>query len=104
MDTSTGVLTVPSAAVRHGQDELFVYVVKPDQTVVRQVVQVERDDGVTAVIAKGLEEGQTRRHRRPVPAAERHPRLDYQRRPERGRQPATRRRLTPAGSQDDSQT
>lgn len=56
--TSAGVLTVPSAAVRHGQDELFVYVVKADATVARQVVQVERDDGVTAVISKGLEEGQ----------------------------------------------
>ena len=58
LDTSSGVLTVPSAAVRHGQDALFVYVVRPDQTVARQVVTVQRDDGVTAVIAKGLEEGQ----------------------------------------------
>jgi multidrug efflux system membrane fusion protein len=57
--TSVGALTVPSAAVRHGQDELFVYIVKPDQTVTRQVVQIERDDGVTAIISKGLEEGQT---------------------------------------------
>jgi multidrug efflux system membrane fusion protein len=56
--TSVAALTVPSAAVRHGQDELYVYVVKPDQTVVRQVVRVERDDGVTSIIAKGLEEGQ----------------------------------------------
>jgi multidrug efflux system membrane fusion protein len=56
--TSKGALTVPSAAVRHGQDDLFVYVVKPDQTAVRQVVSVERDDGVTAIITKGLEEGQ----------------------------------------------
>lgn len=53
-----GVLTVPTAAVRHGQDELFVYIVKPDKTVLRQVVEVERDDGATSVIAKGLEEGQ----------------------------------------------
>jgi multidrug efflux system membrane fusion protein len=58
LGTSNGVLTVPSAAVRHGQDQLFVYVVKPDQTVSRQVVEVARDDGVTSVIAKGLEEGQ----------------------------------------------
>jgi multidrug efflux system membrane fusion protein len=59
IDTSKGALTVPSAAVRHGQDDLFVYVVKPDQTVIRQVVEVERDDGVTSIITKGLEEGQT---------------------------------------------
>jgi multidrug efflux system membrane fusion protein len=56
--TSEGVLTVPSAAVRHGQDLLYVYVVKPDQTVARRVVEVARDDGVTAVVTKGLEEGQ----------------------------------------------
>jgi membrane fusion protein, multidrug efflux system len=58
LGTSNGALTVPSAAVRHGQDDLFVYVVKPDQTVVRQAVKVERDDGVTSIISKGLEEGQ----------------------------------------------
>jgi len=58
LNTSSGVLTLPSTAVRHGQDALFVYVVRPDQTVVRQVVTVQRDDGVTAVIGKGLEEGQ----------------------------------------------
>lgn len=58
LDTSRGVLTAPSAAVRHGQDVLFVYVVRPDQTVARQRVTMQRDDGVTAVIATGLEEGQ----------------------------------------------
>ena len=56
---SKGVLTVPSVAVRHGQDELFVYVVRPDKQVVsRQIVEVERDDGVTAVIRQGIKEGQ----------------------------------------------
>jgi membrane fusion protein, multidrug efflux system len=55
---STGALTVPSSAVRHGQNELFVYVVKPDQTVARQTVEVERDDGVSSIITKGLQEGQ----------------------------------------------
>jgi multidrug efflux system membrane fusion protein len=56
--SSTGVLAVPSAAVRHGQDNLFVYIVNPNETVSSRVVEVERDDGVTAVISKGLEEGQ----------------------------------------------
>jgi multidrug efflux system membrane fusion protein len=56
--TDMGALTVPSAAVRHGQDDLFVYVVNPNQTVVRQTVEIARDDGVTSVISKGLEEGQ----------------------------------------------
>jgi membrane fusion protein, multidrug efflux system len=58
LNTSGGVLTLPSAAVRHGQNELFVYVVRPDQTAARQVVTIQRDDGVTAVIASGLDEGQ----------------------------------------------
>ena len=58
LGTVAGVLTIPSATVRHGQDDLFVYVVKPDKTVARQVVRVQHDDGVTAIIANGLEEGQ----------------------------------------------
>ena len=55
---SAGALTVPSAAIRHGQDELFVYVVKPEKTVIRQIVTVERDDGTTAIISKGVADGQ----------------------------------------------
>jgi membrane fusion protein, multidrug efflux system len=55
--TDKGVLTVPSSAVRHSQDNLFVYVVKPDQTVIRQIVQIERDNGVTSIVTKGLDEG-----------------------------------------------
>ncbi len=55
---SARALTVPSTAVRHGQDGLFVFVVKPDQTVARQAVEVERDDGAVAIVSKGLEEGQ----------------------------------------------
>jgi len=55
---NANALTVPSAAVRHGQDALFVYVVKPDHTVARQVVEIGRDDGVTTIITKGLQEGQ----------------------------------------------
>ena len=58
LGTSSGVLTVPSVAVRHGQDRMFVYVVKPDQTVARQVVEVERDDGFVAIVSKGVDEGQ----------------------------------------------
>jgi multidrug efflux system membrane fusion protein len=56
--TSNNVLTLPSAAVRHGQGDLFVYTVNPDQTVSRKVVEIARDDGITSVISKGLDEGQ----------------------------------------------
>jgi membrane fusion protein, multidrug efflux system len=56
--TDTNVLTIPSAAVQHGQDRLYVYVVKDDQTADIRTVEVARDDGKVAVIAKGLEAGQ----------------------------------------------
>jgi len=35
---------------------LYVYTVRPDSTVARQDVEVERDNGTVAVIAKGLGE------------------------------------------------
>ena len=57
--TAAGALTVPSSAVRHGQDNMFVYVVKPDQTAAVQKVEILRDNGTVAIISKGLEEGQT---------------------------------------------
>ena len=56
---SVGALTVPSAAVQHGQGRLYVYAIKDDQTAEARTVEVARDDGVLAVISKGLEEGQT---------------------------------------------
>ncbi len=52
-----GVVGVPSVAVQHGPDGLYVYVVKQDPTVAMQPVTVQQDDGVTAVIASGLDEG-----------------------------------------------
>ena len=57
--TNAGALTVPSVAVLHGQDRLYVYVIKSDQTVEARTVEVARDNGVLAVVSKGLEEGQT---------------------------------------------
>ncbi|MBN8874011.1 MAG: efflux RND transporter periplasmic adaptor subunit [Rhodospirillales bacterium] len=56
--TDVNVLTVPSVAVQHGPNGLYVYVVKPDDTVARQPVEMTRDDGQVAVIASGLQEGQ----------------------------------------------
>lgn len=55
--TMPNVLTVPSVAVQRGPAGLFVYVVKPDSTVGVQPVEVAQDDGTTAVISKGLDEG-----------------------------------------------
>jgi multidrug efflux system membrane fusion protein len=50
------VLTVPSQAVQRGPNGLFVYTVKPDQTVLVKLVEVPQDNGQVAVIAKGLED------------------------------------------------
>jgi multidrug efflux system membrane fusion protein len=56
--TERDVLTVPSVAVQHGPNGLYVYVVKPDSTVARQDVEVARDNGTVAMITKGLEDDQ----------------------------------------------
>ena len=45
---------VPREAIEHGQDGLFVLLVKPDKTAERRVVEVAYDDGKTAVISKGV--------------------------------------------------
>lgn len=56
-DTRHDALTVPSEAVEHGPAGLYVYLVKPDQTVTRQDVDIEQDTGKIAVMSKGLSEG-----------------------------------------------
>jgi multidrug efflux system membrane fusion protein len=48
------VVTIPPAAIQHGPDDLYVYVVKPDQTVARQSVKVGYEDEGVAVITDGL--------------------------------------------------
>ena len=58
LGTEQNALTVPSIAVQHGPDGLYTYVVTPESSVARQPVEVGRDDGTLAVIAKGLTEGQ----------------------------------------------
>jgi multidrug efflux system membrane fusion protein len=52
-------LTLPPASVQHGPDGLFVYVVKPDNTVDRKIVQVGYQDEAAAVITDGLQGGET---------------------------------------------
>ena len=58
VDTMRGVTTVPHGAVQHGQDGLFVFVVKSDNTVQQQSIQVAYDDGTRAVVSKGISPGQ----------------------------------------------
>jgi multidrug efflux system membrane fusion protein len=55
--TDHQVVAVPTQAVQHGQDSLYVYIVKPDSTVQRQRVVAE-DRGPVMVITKGLDAGQ----------------------------------------------
>ena len=54
LDVRPDAVTLPSAAVQRGQNGLFVYVIKPDNTAAVQPVEVEQDDGKLAVIGKGL--------------------------------------------------
>lgn len=52
-------VTVPLAAVQHGPDGLFVYVIKQDDTAAMQPVTVGYQDNKMAEITKGLSGGET---------------------------------------------
>lgn len=52
------VLVVPLPAVLKGQSGTYVYVVKPDSTAESRPVEVARNVGQEAIIAKGLTEGE----------------------------------------------
>ena len=56
--TIGNALTLPAPAVQHGPDGLYVYLIRPDRTVVRQPVTETIEQEGTAVIASGLKEGQ----------------------------------------------
>ncbi len=58
VNTIRGAVTVPHIAIQHGQDGLFVFVVKPDSTVEQQAVTVAYDDGTRAVMGKGVSSGE----------------------------------------------
>jgi multidrug efflux system membrane fusion protein len=52
-------VTVPLAAIQHGPDGLFVYVLKPDQTVDQMDVQAGYQEVDRAVVTKGLTGNET---------------------------------------------
>lgn len=58
IEVQKGVVTIPSIAVMRGPSNLFVYLAKPDNTVAVTPVKLGQDDGQTAVITSGLEDGQ----------------------------------------------
>jgi multidrug efflux system membrane fusion protein len=57
--TLHNVVIVPTLAVQHGPDGLFVYVVKPDQTVDQVNVKIAYQDAGRSVVAQGLSANQT---------------------------------------------
>ena len=57
VDVRRAALTVPSAAIQHGAQGTYVYVVKPDKTADMRVVQVVLSEGTTAVVT-GVNEGE----------------------------------------------
>jgi multidrug efflux system membrane fusion protein len=57
LEVQKGALTVPSITVQRSQTSLYVFVLKPDSTVAIQPVEVGQDDGTTAVITEGLDDG-----------------------------------------------
>jgi multidrug efflux system membrane fusion protein len=55
VETLVNAITVPTAAIQHGPSGLYVYAIKPDQTVARLPVEVTSQDGGLSVVAKGLD-------------------------------------------------
>jgi multidrug efflux system membrane fusion protein len=54
VDTLHNAVTVPVRAVQHGPDGLFVFLVKPDQTVQQVPVKVGYEDQEVAVVTQGV--------------------------------------------------
>ena len=59
VDNRSKALTVPSSAVQRGPAGLFIYVVKPDQTVAARPIDVVQDTGTISVVTKGLADDET---------------------------------------------
>ncbi|HEY2616860.1 MAG TPA: efflux RND transporter periplasmic adaptor subunit [Acetobacteraceae bacterium] len=57
VDTLRQAVTIPIAAIQHGPSGLFIYTVKPDNTVQEQAVEVAYQDDAIAVIAEGVNSG-----------------------------------------------
>lgn len=57
--TLQNAVTIPSIAVQHGPDGLFVFLVKPDSSVTQVPVTVSYQDSGMSVISKGVAAGDT---------------------------------------------
>jgi membrane fusion protein, multidrug efflux system len=58
MQSRHDVVTLPSAAVEHGPDGLFAYVVKADSTVEARPIKTAEDSGGVTVVTDGLQSGE----------------------------------------------
>ena len=58
LDIKRGALTLPSAAIQRGPAGLYVFRIEPDGTAALQAINVDQDDGQTAVVVKGLTGGE----------------------------------------------
>lgn len=54
VNTQHNVVTIPLAAVQHGPDGLFIFVIRPDQTVHQVPIKVGYQDQTLAVITQGV--------------------------------------------------
>jgi multidrug efflux system membrane fusion protein len=54
LETLTGAMTLPAAAVQSDQQGTYVYVIRPDAAVEQRRIRVERDVGGLVVVADGL--------------------------------------------------
>ncbi len=54
LDIRRDALTLPSAAVQRGPAGLYVYRIEANDTTALQAIEVDQDDGQTAVVGKGL--------------------------------------------------
>lgn len=59
LNTRTGAIVMPLAAVQRGPDGAFAYVVQNDQTVQPRPVQIDLQQGEEAVVGKGVNVGDT---------------------------------------------
>ena len=59
VQTQHDVVTVPTAAVQRGPHGAFLFVVQPDETAQRRVIQVGHEDNQLSVVADGLAAGET---------------------------------------------
>jgi membrane fusion protein, multidrug efflux system len=50
-------VTAPIAAIQHGPNGLFVYTVKPDNTVQQQDVRIAYQDNETVAVSQGAQGG-----------------------------------------------